>query len=156
MVIRMINCSPHSWFPAPPCTLGTCPGRRGAERRDELLDQIDHDQHGNHHDRHVHDADLFHAACWSLKPPSHRHSPAAVQLRVWWRHDHHSDQHDHDYDDCDQDYDQDDHDVCNNNDNDCTAPGVTIRVKILWSDHCECLSNTFIPRESTTFYPIAC
>ena len=46
MVIRMINCSPHSWFPAPPCTLGTCPGRRGAERRDELVDhhQTDHDQ----------------------------------------------------------------------------------------------------------------
>ena len=42
----MINCSPHSWFPAPPCTLGTCPGRRGAERMDELVDhhQIDHDQ----------------------------------------------------------------------------------------------------------------
>ena len=50
---------------------------------DELVDHhIDHDQHDNHHDRHVHDADLFHAACWSLKPPSHRHSPAAVQLRV--------------------------------------------------------------------------
>ena len=100
---------------------------------DELVDhhQIDHDQHGNHHDDHVHDADLFHAACWSLKPPSHRHSPAAVQLRVWRHHDQDYDQDDHDYDqdyyqdydhDYDHDYDQDDQDVCNNDDNDCTAP----------------------------------
>ena len=27
--------------------------------------------------------DLFHTASWPLQPPSHRHSPAAVQLRVW-------------------------------------------------------------------------
>ena len=26
--------------------------------------------------------DLFHTASWPLQPPSHRHSPAAVQLRV--------------------------------------------------------------------------
>ena len=104
---------------------------------DELVDhhQIDHDQHGNHHDRHVHDADLFHAACWSLKPPSHRHSPAAVQLRVWRRHDKDYDQDDHGYDDYDQDYDDYDHeydhdydqDDCNNNDNDCTAPCLALQ-----------------------------
>ena len=26
---------------------------------------------------------LFHTASWPLQPPSHCHSPAAVQLRVW-------------------------------------------------------------------------
>ena len=156
----IVKLSPHSWFPAPPCKLGTCRGRRGAEIIKMIIMMTimmintiikimismmlkynarvggelrwssqthNHDHHTDpsqyHHDcQHDHEelwlvphdplvplymqdttimmmtvsmifmivnmimmksSDLFHTASWSLKPPSHRHSPAAVQLHVW-------------------------------------------------------------------------
>ena len=48
MVTMIVKLSPHSWFPAPPCKLGTCPGRRGAEMIKMIIKMIDHDP--NNHD----------------------------------------------------------------------------------------------------------